>query len=146
MSDKYAPPHASSWSKKWCGLQGMFVTGQEILGCLPTPAQMLESQINQFMEVADAAGIPPPTQTVPLGPPQAGVNEESRHHQQQADILSSALEQAINGPPEAPTQTLNTTVVIGEGLPALPKRLLQKIWANEYIDLSDLPCISQGQA
>lgn len=54
-------------------------------------------------------------------------NEESRHSHQQADILSLALEQAINGPPEPPAQMLNATVAIGEGLPALLKRLLQKI-------------------
>ena len=70
--------------------------------------------------------------------PTGGSDEETQGHQQ-SNILSLALEQAMNGPLDLPTQSLNSTVSIGEGLPVLPKRLLQKIWSNEYIDLSELP-------
>ena len=30
-------------------------------------------------------------------------------------------------------------VPLGDGLPALPKRLLDRIWADEYIDFTELP-------
>ena len=111
----------------------MYITGQQVLGLLPSASQLLESQVNQFLETA-AGEIPTPTQVL-----QAGESDEETQGHQQSNILPLALEQAMNGPLNLPTQSLDSTVSIGESLPALPKRPLQKIWNSEYIDLSELP-------
>ena len=38
-----------------------------------------------------------------------------------------------------PTHTTRSIISINEELPAIPTKLLLKIWANEYIDFTDLP-------
>ena len=44
--------------------------------------------------------------------------------------LVSQLGQTAQPPPSPP---------LGKGLPALPKKLLERIWAEEYVDFSELP-------
>ena len=59
----------------------------------------------------------------------------------QTYIVALALDNALNssGDNAAVSHIQNSMIPIGESLPALPRNLLQKIWANDYIDFTELP-------
>ena len=57
----------------------------------------------------------------------------------QRDILKQALDLALWSSTDSQTPQPGALTSISAGLPALPTKLLHKIWANEYIDFSELP-------
>ena len=57
----------------------------------------------------------------------------------QRDILKQALDLALGSSTDTRIPQPGALVSINAGLPALPTKLLNKIWANEYIDFAELP-------
>ena len=91
------------------------VTPTSQLGILPSSSQLLESQVNQFIEVA-AGDSPPLSQNqttpavgsqVPTDPsvPEPKSQLQLQNHQQ-SDIIALALNQALNTPLEPASQSL----------------------------------------
>ena len=87
---------------------------------------------SQPLQPVPSAAIAPPLYTSAGQPPAAA---------QQSDILKQALDLALSSNLEPRLQGSHSRAVtsINEGLPALPTKLLQRIWANEYVDFSELP-------
>ena len=59
----------------------------------------------------------------------------------QTDIVALSLDNALSssGDNAAVSHIQNSPIPMGEGLSALPRNLLQKIWASDYIDFTELP-------
>lgn len=104
---------------------------------MPSPA-LLESRIAQFLDLG--GNLSQRTQTPPANALAEQPSTVTDHHSQ-ANILKQALDLALGSSTDqqGPSQQLRTVTPIHEGLPALPTRLLHRIWANEYIDFSELP-------
>ena len=93
------------------------------LGTLPSQEDLLNAQISQFTNLAQTAGAA-----------QAQVVQYPSQEPPQAAHTPSV------GPDKEKSITSQSSLVlIGEGLTALPRRLFEKIGANEYIDFTDLP-------
>lgn len=93
-------------------------------------AALMESRVAQFLEVGGSKQRTPASQT-PLQP--------STLTDQSADILKQVLELAIGRGADPPSVQPKALTSISAGLPALPTKLLNRIWANEYIDFAELP-------
>ena len=103
------------------------------LGVLPSQSQP-EDQVSQFRSLATIdqpirEGVTPPAD-LPVGP-------------SQTDIVALALDNTLNSSRDnaavSHIQNSLIQVPIGEGLPALPRNLLKKIRANDYINFTELP-------
>ena len=101
------------------------------LGVLLSQSQ-LEDQVSQFRSLATIDQPVREGVTSPADPP-AGPS--------QTDIVALALDNALNssGDNAAVSHIQNSLIPIGEGLPAIPRNLLQKIRVNDYIDFTELP-------
>ena len=92
-------------------------TGAEQLGSIPTHNQLLEVQVNELARIGQFDSLPS------LNP--------------QANTEHSEASTSVTKPNSQ--QEPSPSLALGEGLPALPKKLLERIWAQEYIDLTELP-------
>ena len=57
----------------------------------------------------------------------------------QSEQLSTLLGKLEKGETEGGSGTPQPLVSLGSGLPAVPKKLVTKILANEYVDFAELP-------
>ena len=122
------------------------VTGY--LESLP-PTSLLESRVSQFLELgSNRPLVSTPPITVSLLPTtssssaaslQANPPSDPTTAEQQADILKQALDLALGSSSEQLPNQMGSLSSINTGLPALPTKLLHRIWANEYIDFAELP-------
>ena len=96
-----------------------------------------------------SAGVPLPHAGAQLGElPSAtmlgAVTEFAQHEAtmaatQQQESLSSILASAETTPHPIAAPKPTSTVMLGTGLPPLPKKLVDKILAGEYVDFAELP-------
>ena len=70
---------------------------------------------------------------IPAAPQVTGASEGD------SNIIKRALELALGTCSEPPEPLQRTMTSINSALPALPTKLLHRIWAEEYIDFGDLP-------
>ena len=75
----------------------------------------------------------PTTPEIPAAPQVTGASEGD------SNIIKRALELALGTYPEPPEPLQRAMTSINSALPALPTKLLHRIWAGEYIDFGDLP-------
>ena len=106
------------------------------LAQLPSAEQMLESQVDRLVELnQDPPGI--------MATPESGDNSRAlRQHSPQNpkfESLSQALSHVMGTPLEVAGRPTSSLDSLGGGIPALLKKLLKRIWADEYIDFSELP-------
>ena len=70
----------------------------------------------------------------------AGVQSFVQQHNNQSGLISSQmLANLTNQEGKNEPVVLNPLVSAGAGLPALPKKMVERILANDYIDFSELP-------
>ena len=65
--------------------------------------------------------------------------EKQENIQSQKEQISKLLSKLEGGEPEGQTVPHSPLVAMGSGLAAIPKKLVAKILANEYIDFAELP-------
>ena len=87
--------------------------GTQGLGEMPSRNQLLEAHDNELARIGQTEQ--PPQQIPQTGSGQCGSGEK------------------FTDEPDP-----STSLTLGKGLPSLPKKLLERIWAEEYIDLSEL--------
>ena len=76
--------------------------------------QLLEAHVNELARIGQTEQ--PPQQIPQTGSGQCGSGEK------------------LTDEPDP-----STSLTLGKGLPSLPMKLLERIWAEEYIDLLELP-------
>ena len=86
----------------------------QVLGTLPTHSQLLDAQVSKLARMGHSAT------TLSDSHSETGIGV----HSAMGGPLVSQLGQTAQPPPSLP---------LGEGLPALPKKLLECIWAEEYV-------------
>ena len=117
------------------------------------PVSLLESRVSQFLDLGanqplvttpPIASTLPPSSSVPqaTGTPQttwptAPLTPVATD--QQADILRQALDMALGSSTDTQPPPLGNVASINAGLPALPTKLLQRIWAKEFVDFAEIP-------
>ena len=121
----YSPwsPIGPYWTLYMYYVYDSSIAGQ--LGVLPTATELLDHQVNQFVEAGSADQQPPP---LPVAQTSAHsrLEDYSGHSQQQSDLLTLSLELAMNNhTTKMAEQSLNSTVSIEEGLPELGSLLLK---------------------
>ena len=109
------------------------------LEAMPSPS-LLENRVNQFLQLGGsqppATTIPPTTTSITTAPVITTPAQYPQVSGSETDIVKQALDLALgtSGESHSPHQP-RTTVSINPELPALPSKLLQRIWVDEYIDL-----------
>ena len=118
---------------------------------VPAPNLTLESRVSQFLELgSNRPLVSTPPITASLLPTtssssssaaslQANLPSDPTTAEQQTDILKQALDLALGSSSDQLPNQMGSLSSINAGLPALPTKLLHRIWANEYIDFAELP-------
>ena len=106
------------------------ITGNS-LGVMPSTTQLLDAQVSQFEELGTQGHTP---QSVGHEQPALQQPSQSSCYPTGATpIGTGSLQHTVK------EVTGSGLVNLGEGLPALPKNLVHRIQAGEYIDFSELP-------
>lgn len=110
------------------------------LESLPPPS-ILESRVNQFLQLGGSQlGTAATQHSTAIANAEATAPEPAPHGN--TDIVRQALELAMGSSDEAHSSHQSqprTMISINSTLPALSTKLLQRIWADEYIDFAELP-------
>ena len=106
---------------------------------MPSSAALLDARVRQLSSLADNNGSTEPQNNPPSG--EQNPNNAADLPPNQSSALDNLLEMVLYSPPRQPPTGLTATLLISlsEGLPLIPKKMLEKIQAGEYIDFSDLP-------
>ena len=85
--------------------------------------------------------LPPtiPCSSSSVASTQANLPSDPGSVDQQADILKQALDLALGSSTDQQLNQQGSLSSINAGLPALPTKLLHRIWANDYVDFAELP-------
>lgn len=101
---------------------------------MPSAATLLDARVKQLSTLAENSSIDSQHNgdqylNTPVDPPV-----------EQSSTLGNLLNMVLHSPSrQTPTSLTSSSLALGEGLLLIPRKILNKIQAGEYIDFSDLP-------
>ena len=121
------------------------ITGTS-LSQIPPSTTLINARVRQLLVLANSsAGFQDPANP----PSQSGDNEQNQGNtigpsNEQPTTLANLLDTVLQSPPKHQGKLTSSfsslsLVAVGKGLPLIPKKLVEKIKAGEYIDFSELP-------
>ena len=113
---------------------------------MPPSTALIDARVRQLSALANSSA----GSVDPANPPsQSGDNEQNQGNtmgpsNEQPSTLANLLDMVLQSPPKhqgklTSSFSASSLVAVGEGLPLIPKKLVEKIQAGEYIDFSELP-------